>query len=124
MTPSGSEYTNNGHDHFIISCARGETVTLGYEFSETISASVSGAYYTLEDELSNSKTITISASKTYSGPSQSSSYNSIEYRTRFYVRKYNYTQTRYIDGYASGSKSGSVIKPVRYASYSIYRNIS
>ena len=119
LTKSGSEYVKR--DDFVISVARGEEKTLSKRFSATVKSSISGSYYSLNSQLSSSLKATFEITQKWKGPD--SPYNSTEYRVKFYAQKYNYEQDRCLDGYVSGTKKGTVIKPTRYLSYSIDRKV-
>lgn len=109
-------------DDFIISVAKGETATLTKTYNGSVSQSISGSYYSLDAELKGTVSCTYSMTKVWNGPSESSSYNSREFRVKYLGDKYSYTQKRCLDGYVSGTKSGTVTIPTKYASYSIDSN--
>lgn len=107
-------------DDFIISVARGETAELSKRYTNTIKQEISGSYYKLTTKLTGSVTCTYEITKTWTGPSENATnVNSREFRVKYLGDKYSYSQSRYIDGYHSGTKSGTVIIPTKYASYSI-----
>lgn len=121
------QYSNRvGKDAFIISVARGQTVTLGASFSTSLGAQVSGSVGIFELGLNRSVDFGLSASTAFSGPSaaQAQSYNSREFRIKIYERGGTYsgrwywsTNPRQTISYASGSWS----EPTGYVQYSIDR---
>lgn len=109
-------------DKFVISVARGETVSLSTKFSAKLVTSVSGTYY-VDLGFTDEVVCTIDRTKTFTGPD--APYNSREYRVKFYAQKYNWTQERYLmpQNQLIGTKSGTAEEAVRYASYSIDRTL-
>ena len=120
LTKVGSEW--KAQSYFVISVARGQTTTLSTEFSQTLTAGISGSPYSITAELQASVTASYSVTLEFSGPPESSRYNSREYRVRFYAQTYNYSQDHYMSGMYMGTRTGTVDKPTRWAAYSIDSN--
>lgn len=120
LTKVGSEW--KAQSYFVISVAKGQTTTLSKEFSQTLTAAVSGSPYSITAELQASVTASYSVTHEFSGPPESSRYNSREYRVRFYAQTYNYSQDHYMSGMYIGTRTGTVDKPTRWAAYSIDSN--
>lgn len=117
LTKVGDEWA--AQSYFVISVAKGQTTTLATEFSQTLTAGISGSPYSITAELEASVTASYSVTHQFSGPPESSPYNSREYRVRFYAQTYNYSQDHYMSGLYMGTKTGTVKKPTRWAAYSI-----
>lgn len=115
-----------GKEEFKFSVAKGESVTLTQEFSGALTGSYSGSPYK-GSLLGVGITVTgkFTVGTTYSGPAESSPYNSRQFWLRFYEERGNYTQ--YKDYYnAADSKflyttstSGTYKKPTTWVSYSV-----
>jgi len=115
-------------DVFQFSVAKGQTVTLSQTYKASLTGSYSGSIFD-SSKLGVNLTIegTYQKSTTYSGPPESSSYNSREFRTRFYEERGNYVQrATKVTNYGQGvvinepvSSSGTYKKPVSYANYSV-----
>lgn len=117
LTKVGSEWA--AQSYFVISVAKGQTTTLSTEFSKTLTAGISGSPYSITAELEASVTASYTVSHEFSGPPESSTYNSREYRVRFYAQTYNFSQDHYMSGMYMGTRTGTVDKPTRWAAYSI-----
>ena len=117
LTKVGSVW--GAQSYFVISVAKGQTTTLSKEFSKTLTAAVSGSPYSITAELQASVTASYSVTYEFSEPPESSPFNSREYRVRFYAQTYNYSQDHYMSGLYIGTRTGTVDKPTRWASYSI-----
>lgn len=115
-TKSGSEY--KGSSYFLISVAKGATVTLAKKFSQTVNLTVTAGTPYLKGALGSSVTATYSTTYKFTGPSESSSYNSREFRVRFYMQKICWTQ-KPSGGQEDETHSGTANVPTRYAMYSI-----
>ncbi|QWU17228.1 hypothetical protein SAMN04487895_104407 [Paenibacillus sophorae] len=88
--------------NFVISVAKGQTVQLGYNYSFTVSSSYSaqagmpsGAGANVQGSLSASATKTYSSTTTWTGPPETSTYNSRTYYTTGYKTYGNYTTYQY-----------------------------
>jgi len=122
----GSQYLYK--DVFIASAARGETYTLTKKFSSSISLSLeSGSVFngtSAKSGLTSSVSYSVAKSHKYSGPPESSIYNSREYRVKFYAKKCNVTQK--VKGYPSKhvtTYKGTYRVPVKYLSYSLNKRV-
>jgi len=117
LSKTGSEMAVQ--NYFVISVAKGQVTTLKQEFIQTMSAGVAVNAYKVTAELKASVTASHSTTQQFSGPPETSIYNSRQFRVQFYAQKYIFTQTRYFLGVASGTVRGTVDMPTRWASYSI-----
>jgi type II secretory pathway pseudopilin PulG len=106
-------------DYFITSAAQGHTAHVSTTWTRTLSSSVSGSYY-LSIGVSGSVTKTYSTSHDFDGPPEGSSYNSREFRERFYEHRGNYTQAALglISGHVSNF-SGTYEQASKSLMYSI-----
>ncbi len=115
-----------GKEEFKFSVAKGEETTLTEEFSASLSGNFTGSPYE-SSQLGVSGTITGKYAKgtKYSGPPESSPYNSRQFWLRFYEERGNYTQYKdYYNAEDSAylfttSTSGTYKKATTWASYSI-----
>lgn len=117
-------------DEFKFSVAKGEEVTLSQTYTGSLKGSISGSPY---DKGTIGADITITAQYTkgtkYSGPSESSSYNTREFRMKFYEERGTWKQikeaisTITLKVIATETKTGSYNKPTRYLSYSVDKRI-
>lgn len=117
LTKVGDEWA--AQSYFVISVAKGQTTTLSTAFSQTLTAGISGSPYSITAELKASVTASYTVTHQFSGPPESSQYNSREYRVRFYAQTYNFSQDHYMSGVYIGTRTGTVDKPTRWAAYSI-----
>lgn len=122
----GSEYV--AKDVFIASAARGEVYTLTKKFKSSLSLSLeAGATYSnITGKIASTSTVSYEVEKShkYTGPSESSSYNSVEFRVKFYAKKCYVTQA--VTGNISDHTSyyyATYVVPTRYLSYSIYHKV-
>lgn len=115
---SGSEYAKKP-DSFVISVARGQVSTLTKKFSATVSTSITSGTPFLKSKIGTSMTASYSVSHKFKGPAENSSYNSREYRLRFYLQKKKWTQTRFLNGVKEKVRTGTAVVPTRYSLYSI-----
>lgn len=121
--------TNSNHlakDEFKFSVARGETVTIKTTYSGELKGQISGNF---ADKAKIGADITIKGQyekgTTYTGPGEISSYNSREFRMKFYEELGSYEQTR--DVYKGTTTSfgkirtdrftGTYKKPTKWISY-------
>lgn len=122
----GSEYV--AKDVFIASVARGEVYTLTKKFKSSLSLSLEAGstYSDVTGKIASTSTVSYEVEKShqYTGPSESSSYNSVEFRVKFYAKKCYVTQavTGDISDHTSNYNATYVV-PTRYLSYSIYRSV-
>lgn len=117
-------------DEFKFSVARGEKVTLSQTYTGSLKGSISGSPW---DKGAIGAEITITAQyykgTIYSGPPESSSYNTREFRMKFYEERGTWKQIREAistinqEVIATETKTGSYNKPTRYLSYSIDKTI-
>ncbi|GEM_PF-3746284 len=121
---SRTQYTKA--DKFVISCAKGQTVQLSSTWSYTIAASVSGTTGCFTAGLSASITAQYSTSITFSGPPESSSCNTREFRCKFI--EYRGTCNEWWFWWPSGdissqSESGTFKEPLKTVSYSLDKTV-
>ncbi|MDR2649391.1 MAG: hypothetical protein LBB94_06700 [Clostridiales bacterium] len=111
-------------DYFVISAAKGQVTTITNGWSKSLSASVTGSYKDYGN-LGLNATITKSYTKTdqFSGPPESSGYNSRVYQVKFYYNAGNWTQ--YYDKYdafgnliIAGFVKGTYTEPHSFLAYS------
>ena len=106
-------------DRFIISVAKGQTITLGTKKSFSLKNSVTGKATAANLGLEGTLTVEYTASSTWSGPPESSSYNSREYRVKLFENQGTYTGYQKLNGVRIGDlQSGEWTEPSRYAQYS------
>ena len=105
-------------DAFVISVAKGSKVTLSQTWSESVSASVTHAEARTALKLNGTITKTYTKTQSFTGPPESSSYNSREYRVKFYVEDgtYNFHMTVIQLGDSSKAyvNGGTYLDPVEY----------
>lgn len=122
-------------DKFIISVAKGEKTTLSKEFSATVSASVnlssSGGQNTSKPSagqlgVAASVTAKCSVTRQFSGPPESSTANSREYRARFIGDKGTWSATAIlqVNPTARPKINGTWSSPTKWAEYSIDKKIN
>lgn len=118
-------------DQFCFSVARGETVTLSQSFTATLSLSLSGSPY-IEGDLGLTASVsgTYQKSTTYTGPAESSPYNSREFRIKLFAEDGNWTQTQtYYNSLtdevlAVQTETGTYTNPLEFCKYSIDHTVS
>ncbi len=122
----GSEYV--AKDVFIASVARGEVYTLTQKFNSSFSLSLETGttYNDVTGKITSTSKVSYEVEKyhQYTGPSESSSYNSTEFRVKFYAKKCYVTQA--VTGDISDHTSyynATYVVPTRYLSYSIYHKV-
>lgn len=108
---------------FITSVAKGSKLTLGTKFTASLSASVTHKQAKTALGLNSKITLTISATKSFSGPPESSQYNSREYRVKFYAEDGTYKGYYITDMGRGSSISGSFTNPLDYAEYSVDKRV-
>ncbi|MDR2021924.1 MAG: hypothetical protein LBQ71_01430 [Hungatella sp.] len=110
-------------DSFVISVARGGTKTLSKTWTGSLSPTCS--YKNAQNSLSLNATITRTYSKTekFEGPSNSSSYNSREFRVKFYEDRGTFKGQYVSDAGDSQQKSGTWKSPTKFLEYSVDRNV-
>lgn len=110
-------------DDFVISVAKGQTVTLKSEYTGTLTGSISGDYFSKSNlGINLSVTCKYSTSYKFTGPT-SGNYNSREYRVKYFREDGNYIQKDYCykptgDLYGIRSCGGAYQEAVKYAAYS------
>jgi len=120
-------------DEFKFSVAKGEVVELSVTYKGQLKGSYTGVPISVS-ELGVSATISGEYKKgtRYSGPLETSDYNSREFRMKFFELYGRYTQTAQKVTYLSSgiqassvdvSESGTYTEPTRYLSYSVDRKI-
>ncbi|MMZ64278.1 hypothetical protein D1872_265910 [compost metagenome] len=117
-------------DEFKFSVARGEEVTLSQTYTGSLKGSISGSPF---DKGAIGAEVTITAQYTkgtkYSGPSESSSYNTREFRMKFYEERGTWKQIKEAistinqEVIATETKTGTYKKPTRYLSYSVDKKV-
>ena len=133
ITLNVAESNGTIKDMNVISCAKGATTQLVTEFDQTVSSSVSLAGNfsgenipvagSAELGISNSVRVSISVTRTFSGPPESSEYNSREFRVRWYGRIGGWHGT-YVPLIGSSREVwGSWKEVIGYVKYSIDRYI-
>ena len=120
-------------DKFIISVAKGAKTTLSKEFSATVSASVNlsssgGQNKPSAGQLGVAASVTAKCSVTrqFSGPPESSTANSREYRARFIGDKGTWSATAIlqVNPTARPKINGTWSSPTKWAEYSIDKKIN
>lgn len=119
----GDEY--KAQDYFIISAAKGQTTTLTSKFSQTLTTNFSvGDEAYAKTDIGGSLTAEYTTSHQFVGPSESSIYNSREFRVQFYAKPVDWIQTKYnIFNNFVGTRSGTAYVPTKYLLYSIDHRI-
>lgn len=120
------EINSVAKDVFVVSVARGETLSLETSLSASLSPSVTGGPSAANLSLKSTIKVTYSVGKTFTGPSESSQYNSREFRIKFYKNSGTYTATAVYSNNGANRQpvSGNWSEPSIYASYSIDRKIN
>lgn len=118
-----TQYDALAKDSFVISVARGATKTLSKTWTGSLSPSCS--YKNAEASLSLNATITrtYSKSETFNGPSEDSSYNSREFRVKFYEDRGTFKGEYVSDVGDSQPKSGTWKSPTKFLEYSVDLNV-
>lgn len=118
--------TKEASDYFIISVAKGQTITRTTEFSEKCSLTLTTSFDTslgidvigltasLGSQTTSEISVTVTTSEYFSGPPESSQYNSREYRVKFYHRYRDFRIT--VNG---EYEFGHFWEPMHYSRYSI-----
>jgi len=123
-TPAIKTYTAYSvleSDRFMASCARGETKTV----TSTLTAGLSPGYSGTAlggVSLNGSISYSITVGTTLTGPPEGSSYNSREYRCKFYENRGTWAQVYCILGFIT-NPSGTFQEPSYYLSYSVDRTV-
>ena len=117
-------------DEFKFSVAKGEDVTLSQTYTGSLKGSISGSPW---DKGAIGAEITITAQYTkgtkYSGPPESSIYNTREFRMKFYEERGTWRQIRDAistitqEVIATETKTGNYNKPTRFVSYSLDKTV-
>lgn len=102
-------------DKFMASCARGETKTM----TSTVTASLASEYTGVVSGLKLNGTISYQITKGTQlvGPPEGSSYNTREFRCKFYENKGTWSQM-WTNGSLATLHTGTYREPYRYISYS------
>lgn len=110
-------------DSFVISVARGAAKTLSKTWKGSLSPSCS--YQNAQSSLSLNAAITRKYTKTetFNGPSSSSSYNTREFRVKFYEDRGTFKGQYVSDAGDSQNKSGTWKSPTKFLEYSVDRNV-
>lgn len=107
---------------FVTSVAKGQTITLGYAWSSSLSCSISGTIDAVSLGITSSISRSYTASQTFSGPPESSSCNSRSYYVKFYQNNGTYTATchdPFPGWYITYPVDGTYTEPTYYVSYSV-----
>ncbi len=123
QTQSGVLVSTN----FVTSMAKGQSMSIGYEWSSTLSCTINGNIDAYSLGITESMTRSYSASTSFSGPPESSPYNTRFYYVNFYENRGTYTATCYdpFPGwYINYPVSGSYTEPAYYASYNVDATVS
>lgn len=122
-----NEYDAFAKDEFVTSVAKGQSVTLSSKWTGTLQSSISGECTVSELSLLSSITKEYSTSFVFTGPPESSSCNSREYRVKFYENRGTYTARRSNGAPGCGGAwrtvSGNWSEPSKYAAYSVDKRI-
>lgn len=112
-------------DKFVISVAKGSTKKLTSIWKGSLSATCSITEVKRSLELGLTIEKTYSKETTFNGPPESSSYNSREYRVKFYEDRGTFKETLRITdmGQKLPDRSGTWTSPVSYAEYSVDKKI-
>lgn len=123
--------TKLAEDDFIVSVARGQTVTISTQLEFGIDVSYTPSLESsfsaldivtvqsaIEGSISAHLTLTVFASTTFSGPSESSSYNTRTFRVKFYHRIRDYKSTDILGEVTYRS----FWEPMYYVQYSVDSN--
>lgn len=104
---------------FVISVARGQTVTLSRTWTDSVSASVTGMLTSGQLGLNASVQASYSISSTFTGPD--APYNSRDYYVRFYGNKGTWKAYFIYDINPARQEwvNGTFIEPTHYSSYSV-----
>lgn len=114
--------TYTGYRKQVMSCAKGETVTLSSAKTISWSGGISGEWY-VSFKVGATYTETYSTSYVFSGPPESSAYNSRIFYVGYDVYSGTYVQKRdeYVDGVwkrTIGTKNGTFLEPIRSFKFS------
>ena len=108
---------------FVISVARGQTVTLSEEWSDTVNVSVTGDLTSAQLGLNASIKATYAVSNVFTGPD--APYNSRDYYVRFYGRKGTWKAYFVYDINPARQEwvYGTFTEPTHYSSYSVDKQV-
>lgn len=120
---ASSEYAAN--NYFVISAAKGQSVRLTSRYTKTVTTNIIVGDAFIKGDIGGSVTAQYETSQTFSGPSESSSYNTREFRVQFYAKKISFTQYKLnsSNNQVIATKSGKASVPTRFALYSIDRKL-
>jgi hypothetical protein len=109
-------------NNFVTSVAKGQTITLGYNWSSSLSCNISGKIDKSSLGITGTLTSSYSASSTFSGPPENSQYNCRCFYVQFYESRGTYTATchdPFPGWYITYKESGSYNEPSYYLSYNV-----
>ena len=107
------------HSDHLTSAAKGQTVTLGYNYSYTVTASVSGSFYDkLTLGLNGEIKVTYSRTDTFTGPPEGSPYNSRSFGVKYYINTGAYMSFVYLNGGILSANLHTFSEPAYHDSYS------
>lgn len=112
-------------DVFVTSVAKGQTTTLQSDWSHTLGCEITGSIDSVSLGIKDSITKNFSTTVVFSGPLETSNYNSREYRVKFFENQGTYTALAHDDlpGWIIKVPiSGTFTEPSKYASYSVDKN--
>lgn len=119
---SGNQYVSS--DHFIISVAKGHSITLSKSKSWTSKFSVDGGYHFVKADLQRNLTGSLTAAygvkHKWEGPGKNSKYNSREFRVKFVRQKWTRIQEkrRRVTDTLLDTRTAKLSAPVKYIEYS------
>lgn len=117
-TTTSAEY--KCQNFFVISVAKGQTTTLASEFSRTLSVGVTAGDPFVKADIGSSVTAKYTTTHQFTGPAESSAYNSREFRVQFYAKSVSWVQSQYsFTGELIETRSGTANVPTKYLLYSI-----
>jgi len=110
---------------FVISVSKGQTVTIGHEWKAALSCSISGGVDNSTLGITGNLECIYSASSTFVGPPESSSFRTRNFYVKFYEVKGTYTATchdPFPGWYITYPVNGSYTEPAFYLTYNIDMN--
>lgn len=108
--------------NFVISVAKGQTVAIGYEWSASLSCTITGGVDKDSLGITGSLSTKYSATQTFSGPPESSTNNTRAYYVKFFENRGTYTATcrdSSLGTTITYPVSGSYTEPSSFTSYSV-----
>ena len=111
-------------DVFLLSAAKGQTMTLSEDYKGTVSTKmIAGTTYVVGD-IGGSIAAYVSTTQQFTGPPEGNPNNSRAYRIRYNGKQCSFTQKTYdANDFLFGTRSGEARVPFGYTLYSIDRTI-